>query len=357
MVSDEAERCVSVIGKGNANLALWKCCKNGMIEFVKLLLQNCELDINWKNENYHHYSPLHVSCQKGHGVITRLLVEVGGAEINTQGVGGETPLHEAIHEKHQLLALYLVRHGGDLNKRSKYDKTPYDFAVANGFAEMLDACAEDYSRSEIQATQLKKSLAEEIVYRSMDKREANLLRTEMMDMSRITNERDMVLEELFSVKHLLESQKKVFSARTAILEDELQVAHSRRRKTERLLADSEVENSCLGDQVSELQACLEGAYQDNNRLDEYIQTSYKVVAKKNQNRIMKKNRESPRSIKLRTFESRLVDAESRAYEAFESKQKIEGELAAARCAMTTLAIQATKIQSHYRGFAVRNISI
>ena len=60
-----------------------------------------------------------------------------GADVNTMGDEGETPLHQAALGGHKKVAELLIAKGADLNAKS-YGETPLDLAIRLGQTETAD---------------------------------------------------------------------------------------------------------------------------------------------------------------------------------------------------------------------------
>uniref|UniRef100_A0A0G4HT33 Uncharacterized protein n=1 Tax=Chromera velia CCMP2878 TaxID=1169474 RepID=A0A0G4HT33_9ALVE len=76
--------------------------------------------------------------------VLEILVD-GGADLNIQGAGGETVLHQAVRWGQMEVVQFLVERGADLHVEDVDGETPYDFAV--GLRRPPQMLAPDWHRS------------------------------------------------------------------------------------------------------------------------------------------------------------------------------------------------------------------
>ena len=82
---------------------LWQCAKEGDLQGVKYLVEQCGVNVRAYNE----YA-LRVACEFGHLEVVRYLVEVGGADVHT---GDDWALRLARWMGHSELVEYLESKG------------------------------------------------------------------------------------------------------------------------------------------------------------------------------------------------------------------------------------------------------
>jgi len=105
----------------------------GLRDVVKDLAIDLK-DVN-SQDFYDKSTPLHLSSQKGHGDIARILVEQG-ANVAAQDQRGSTPLHKASRNGHLDVAQFLVKHGADVAAQDQRGKTPLHKASWNGHLDV-----------------------------------------------------------------------------------------------------------------------------------------------------------------------------------------------------------------------------
>lgn len=79
---------------------------------------------------------LHMAAAKGQKEVIEILV-ANGANVNAQNNRGQTPLHSLVKKRFDLLALWLVRQGADINLEDDKNCSARDFAL-NWFQQELD---------------------------------------------------------------------------------------------------------------------------------------------------------------------------------------------------------------------------
>ena len=116
-------RLMMVGGEG----ALWAAAFQGTVDDVKRLLAGGASIEDTGDESGSR--PLHRAALRSGGVqITRLLV-LKGADVNSTGHGGWTPLHVAAHHGREKIALILLQHGADILAENENGKPPLYYAT------------------------------------------------------------------------------------------------------------------------------------------------------------------------------------------------------------------------------------
>ncbi|MHC4540185.1 MAG: ankyrin repeat domain-containing protein [Planctomycetota bacterium] len=145
-------------GHPEGDTPLHSAVRAGHEDVVKLLIDN-GADVNAKNSNGR--SPIDVAMHQGHKEIGELLqakaaetsihwaailgslakvkafVE-SGTDVNVKDENHQTPLHEAISNKHKDVAQFLIEQGADVNAKGKRGCTPLYSAIWNGDADMIE---------------------------------------------------------------------------------------------------------------------------------------------------------------------------------------------------------------------------
>lgn len=145
-------------GRPEGDTPLHSAVRAGHEDVVKLLIDK-GADVNAKNNNGQ--SPIDLAASNGHGDIGELLqvkaaetsihwaailgsltkvkaLVEGGTDVNIEDKNCQTPLHEAIRNKHEDVAKFLIEQGADVNAMGKGGYTPLYPAIWNGDADMIE---------------------------------------------------------------------------------------------------------------------------------------------------------------------------------------------------------------------------
>ena len=158
---------VSKIGVSWRTTLLSYASKNGYLKVVQLLLRNKHADINVEDENHH--TPLMLAAENGHNdismylishgadvskisvfwqatllsyasengylrVVSLLLINMKGAEIDVEDNRNRTPLMLAAENRHNDISMLLIRHGADVSKIGVFWRTALlNYASENGY--------------------------------------------------------------------------------------------------------------------------------------------------------------------------------------------------------------------------------
>lgn len=115
------------VRKDTYNVFLLEAARRNEVECVRCLLL-LGADVNSVgNEGM---TPLIKACCKGHANVAQVLLDFG-ADVNLADGSGYTPLHWAAEGNYRGLIANLLRHGGDMSARDKSDggNTPLDLAA------------------------------------------------------------------------------------------------------------------------------------------------------------------------------------------------------------------------------------
>jgi hypothetical protein len=335
LLEADVVRYVEVMGRGDAGRALWKATRALDEPLVAALLRR-GAPVNFANSEYYGYLPLHVASQLGHLSISRRLLDAGAA-VDARGAGDETALHEAMHERHEALALLLLQRGAALNAVSRFGKTPLELAPEKGRAlleqRLLLMLAETRAHeAELGALRqaLARSVADKALLGAEIGRWQQALETERARARELERTAEGARAEAERRERVAASLRDALDKRDAhwqhelrAQESETKLAHSRRREAEHKLGDAAFEARGLSEQVAALRAELAGLLAENERMDKYIASSVGAVARKNARRGEQRAKDSPRSIKLRTMELRVRAAEDLAFSEHEAKERAE----------------------------------
>ena len=106
---------------------------------VKEILKSCkELEVNWKNENDHGFTALHIATRDGHYEITRILLAHPNIKVNKQADSGDTPYLLACYKAQtKVVKLLLSSAAVDCNLADSAECTPLWWAAFLGHVEVL----------------------------------------------------------------------------------------------------------------------------------------------------------------------------------------------------------------------------
>lgn len=122
---------------------LHDAAKNSDIDEARKLLEN-GADVNERNKNLSHYTPLHIASVSGNTELAKFLI-YNGADVNAVDVDNETPLHRASVYGNTKVAKVLIDNGADVNAVDMRNRTPLDRAKEEGndeIAKLLEAAME-----------------------------------------------------------------------------------------------------------------------------------------------------------------------------------------------------------------------
>ena len=126
------------------NEELFAAARKGDIEAVKVVLQK-GVDVNAKTR--YGATALHYACDRGHLEVVRFLIERGAdvnarAEIDCNGMGGQTPIFHALTNHNALnseLGQFLIACDADLDIRAR---VPGHYELPG---EILDVSVAEYA--------------------------------------------------------------------------------------------------------------------------------------------------------------------------------------------------------------------
>jgi uncharacterized protein len=81
---------------------------------------------------------LHAACVTGAIEDVKFLISIG-ADINSKGDSGYTPLHYAAEQNHTDVAIFLLKAGATLNVRDNDGNTPLELAELSENVEVCEA--------------------------------------------------------------------------------------------------------------------------------------------------------------------------------------------------------------------------
>jgi cytohesin len=97
------------------DISIHEAAEEGNVEAVKQAIAD-GADVNSKGDIGR--TPLHWAAYEGHKEIAELLISEG-ADVNAKADGGGTPLHQAAYEGHKEVAELLIAKGADANATAR----------------------------------------------------------------------------------------------------------------------------------------------------------------------------------------------------------------------------------------------
>ncbi|ELR17140.1 BTB/POZ domain containing protein [Acanthamoeba castellanii str. Neff] len=126
-------------GRTPLHLAL---ATNHGTEIAKRLLKEPAIDVTLTDEKMR--LPLHIACTKGGHEVVSALVDLAPHLINAKDEHGATPLHRAINNGHDNIALHLIKRNADIKARNVRDQTPFDGLPKGDRLQMLEECYQSF---------------------------------------------------------------------------------------------------------------------------------------------------------------------------------------------------------------------
>ncbi|OHT00554.1 hypothetical protein TRFO_07871 [Tritrichomonas foetus] len=122
---------------GSGISVLHLCCQQGQTEFVKLLLERKDLDINLMAAQS--MTALHFAARAGHADIVKLLISNPNILLNPKtAIGLKTPLHLACEKgMGKVVEVLCETTGIDFTAKTASGKTPIQLAGQNGYSDIF----------------------------------------------------------------------------------------------------------------------------------------------------------------------------------------------------------------------------
>lgn len=84
-------------------------------------------------------TPLHFACRRGNTEIGRLLINQCEIDINASDNANATPLHQAAIIGDSEIGKELIKHGADIFSKDIEDETALHFAAEEGSFDFIEA--------------------------------------------------------------------------------------------------------------------------------------------------------------------------------------------------------------------------
>jgi ankyrin repeat protein len=123
-----------LVGKDGVSLGCMDvACQNGLTDIVEMLVDH-GANINTKGPVGH--SPLRIASRNGHVDIVKFLIGKG-AEIDSEGDDRATPLESAAGKGHLDIVMLLIDAGAKINHQDKDGDTPLGEAARGGYLDVV----------------------------------------------------------------------------------------------------------------------------------------------------------------------------------------------------------------------------
>lgn len=107
----------------NNNKAFYRAAKEGNIGKFFDLLRKDDIDVNWVNDEWHGFTPIHMGSAGGHTIIVSKLISKN-ADINKYNNYNETPLLYASLWGNVDIVQMLLSEGANYHTIDIYGRTP-----------------------------------------------------------------------------------------------------------------------------------------------------------------------------------------------------------------------------------------
>lgn len=152
------EVAMLVSGRTNGATPLVMAARNGHLEVVRYLLENCHADIEqvgsvtFDGETIEGAPPLWCAAAAGHLHLVKTLICLN-ASVNSTTKTNSTPLRAACFDGHFEIAKYLIDHGADIEIANRHGHTCLMIACYKGhydIAKYLLKCGADINRKSVK---------------------------------------------------------------------------------------------------------------------------------------------------------------------------------------------------------------
>jgi len=117
---------------------IFDAARTGNVERVAEIL-DAGVDPNVQDIDGHR-TPLHFACAHGHKKVVELLVR-RGADLSVQDGSEQTPLHQLVMNKMDVLAIWLVHQGASLRVADRKGFTALDYGLPSTQKALLEAAS------------------------------------------------------------------------------------------------------------------------------------------------------------------------------------------------------------------------
>ena len=118
-------------------------CRQGNIESVKSLIDaHGEAIVNFRDQSFQHYSPLHVACNAGHLALAQLLKQ-NRANINSRNHIFDTILMSSSIRNNMHIVEWLITQGVRMNNRNSFHESALFVAAIKGYFPMVKLLVEN----------------------------------------------------------------------------------------------------------------------------------------------------------------------------------------------------------------------
>ena len=111
-------------------------CHQGHLKVVRMLLAVGGIQVNQANNNG--WTPLSTACEKDHSKVVEMLLAATGIQVNQANNNGTTPLSKASKKGHsKVVKMLLAVDGIQVNQADSYGFVPLYEACANGHSKVV----------------------------------------------------------------------------------------------------------------------------------------------------------------------------------------------------------------------------
>jgi len=115
-----------------ACLDLMERARKGDVEGVRYLLKRACVDVNFADETYFGFTPLHVAAAQGHYEVVRMLLEQESVVVDARSQSGQTPVIMAARPRHMKTVNLLTAAGASLDAKPDHgsmSKSARDYMI------------------------------------------------------------------------------------------------------------------------------------------------------------------------------------------------------------------------------------
>jgi len=127
-----------------SEIRLLNLCQNGgKLKKVRKLIEDLNVDVNIRDQENHHRTPLIIACENGRRGIVKLLLNDERVVVNLTDNLGQTPLfHACMNRKVEIVKLLLEHERVNINIENNRGQTPFIHACLYNYADIVQLLLE-----------------------------------------------------------------------------------------------------------------------------------------------------------------------------------------------------------------------